>query len=56
MYFSQRKNKYILYDDNGKIIIMSSHKGIVREIMKEYRNVKSEQSVFKSSDIDSSEI
>lgn len=56
MYFLERKNKCILYDDNGKIIIITSHKPIVRNMMKDYGNVKSKQPVFKPSDTDSSEI
>ena len=56
MYLTQRKNKYILQDLNGKILIITSHKGIVKEMMKEQRDVENKQPVFKSSDIDSGEI
>ena len=56
MYLTQRKNKYILYDLNGKILIITSHKGVVKEMMKEQRDVENKQSVFKPSDIDSGEV
>ena len=56
MYLKKRKNKYILYDHNEKILIITSHKGVVREIVEVQRDVENKQSVFKSSDINSSEI
>ena len=53
----QKKNKYVLYDNNGKVIIMSSHKGVVRKIAKEYSEyAKDKQPVFESSNIDTSEV
>ncbi len=56
MYLTQRKTKYILQDLNGKILIITSHKGVVKEMMEAQRDVENKQSVFKSSDIDSGEI
>ena len=55
MYLTQKKNKYILQDLNGKILIITSHKGVVKEIMKEQRDVENKQSVFEPSNIDSGE-
>ena len=56
MYLTQRKNKYILQDLNGKILIITSHKGVVKEIMEEQRDVENNQSVFKPSEFDSGEV
>ena len=55
MHLKKRKNKYILYGLNEKILIITSHKGVVKEMMKEQRDVESKQSVFEPSNIDPSE-
>ena len=56
MYLTKKRNKYILYDLNEKILIITSHKGVVKEIMEAQRDVENKQSVFKPSDIDSGEV
>ena len=55
MHLKKRKNKYILYGLNEKILIITSHKGVVKEMMKEQRDVENKQSVFEPSNIDSGE-
>lgn len=56
MYLTKKKNKYILYDLNEKILIITSHKGAMNQIMEEQRDVENKQSVFEPSNIDSGEI
>lgn len=56
MHLKKRKNKYILYGLNEKILIITSHKGVVKEMMKEQRDVENKQSVFEPSNIDSGEV
>lgn len=41
------KSKYVLYDDNDRIVVITSRKNIALHIMKEHE---------KSSDSDSSEV
>ena len=56
MYLTKKKNKYILYDPNEKILIITSHKGAMNQIMEEQRDVENKQSVFEPSNIDTSEV
>jgi len=56
MYLTKKKNKYILYDLNEKILIITSHKGAMKQIMDEQRDVENKQSVFEPSNIDTSEV
>ena len=32
------KSKYVVYGDDGRVLIITSHKNIARQIIKDYKN------------------
>ena len=38
MWLGKHKSKYIVYGSDGRVLIITSHKNIARQIIKDYKN------------------
>ena len=47
MWLGKHRGKYIVYGSDGRVLIITRYKNIVKQIIKDYKNDKS-RSIFQS--------